>query len=110
MIVDVVAVALVTIFVAMPFLAGGHANAAGLALAARQHSYLLVGANVVNYLIVGLCVGIVSRVYLLREVWERVVTSATAHNLDRADNVQARGDLVSALGEGFADGLDVAGF
>ena len=27
-----------------------------------------------------------------------------------ADNVTARGELVSALGEGFADSLDVVGF
>lgn len=46
----------------------------------------------------------------MRGVWERVVTSTTAHNLDQADNVQARGVPASALGEGFADGLDVAGF
>jgi hypothetical protein len=34
----------------------------------------------------------------------------TAHNLDLADNVKVRGALASALGEGFADSLDVAGF
>ncbi len=50
------------------------------------------------------------RVYLIRGVWERVVMSATVHNLELADDVRARGGLVSALGEGFADGLDIAGF
>jgi hypothetical protein len=76
----------------------------------RQHPYILLGANLANYLVIVLCAGVVLRVYLVRGVWERVVTSASAHNLERADDVQARGDLVSALGEGFADGLDVAGF
>ena len=57
-----------------------------------------------------LCIGVVVRVYLLRGLWERVVTSMTVHHLDRADDVQVAGVLASALGEGFADGLDVAGF
>ena len=30
--------------------------------------------------------------------------------LAAADNVTAKGELVSALGEGFADSLDVVGF
>jgi hypothetical protein len=32
------------------------------------------------------------------------------HGIEAAANVAARGDPASALGEGFADGLDVAGF
>ena len=36
--------------------------------------------------------------------------SVTVHNLAAADNVVARGDTVSALGEGFANSLDVTGF
>jgi hypothetical protein len=31
-------------------------------------------------------------------------------NIEAAANVAAKGELASALGEGFADGLDVAGF
>jgi hypothetical protein len=57
-----------------------------------------------------LCIGVVVRVYLMRGLWERVVTSTTAHNLDQADDVRVRGAPASALGEGFADSLDVAGF
>jgi hypothetical protein len=38
------------------------------------------------------------------------VTSTIAHDLDRADDVRGRGAPASALGEGFADSLDVAGF
>lgn len=89
---------------------GGHAHGNVFVLLTRQHPYLMFAANVANYLIIALCVGIAVRVNLVRGVWERVVNSATAHDLERADDVQARGSLVSALGEGFADGLDVAGF
>jgi hypothetical protein len=60
--------------------------------------------------VLALCAGIVVRVYLVRELWKRVVTSVTAHDLDRADNVRGEGTLASALGEGLADGLDIAGF
>jgi uncharacterized membrane protein YjgN (DUF898 family) len=81
-----------------------------LLLFARQHPYLMLGANIANYLVVFLCAGILVRVYLVRGLWERVVTSVTAHNLDGADNVGARGISASALGEGLADALDVAGF
>jgi hypothetical protein len=69
-----------------------------------------LAANLANYLVIVLCVNAVMRVYLIRGVWERVVMSVTVHNLELADDVRARGGLVSALGEGFADGLDVAGF
>ena len=63
-----------------------------------------------GYVVAALALGVVLRVYLLRDVWERVAASVTVHNLAAADNVKAQGDLVSALGEGFADSLDVAGF
>jgi hypothetical protein len=39
-----------------------------------------------------------------------VIGSTTVHHIEAAANVAARGDLASALGEGLADGLDVAGF
>jgi uncharacterized membrane protein YjgN (DUF898 family) len=85
-------------------------NTAEIALLLRQHPYVFFGVNIANYLVMVLCAGVVVRVYLIQGIWGRVVASATAHNLERADDVSARGDLVSALGEGFADGLDVAGF
>jgi uncharacterized membrane protein YjgN (DUF898 family) len=91
-------------------LGGGPTGAKGALLFLRQHPYLTLGANIANYLALALCIGVVVRVYLLRGLWERVATSAIACNLDRADDVGARGVLASALGEGFADGLDVAGF
>ena len=63
-----------------------------------------------NNLVLALGASVVVRVYLVGGLWQHVVTSTTVHNLDRADNVQARGAPASALGEGLADALDVAGF
>jgi hypothetical protein len=50
------------------------------------------------------------RVYLLRDLWVRLVGSMTVYGIDAAANVAARGDLANAVGEGLADGLDVVGF
>jgi uncharacterized membrane protein YjgN (DUF898 family) len=67
-------------------------------------------ATVIGYFVLLLALNVVMRLYLQRDVWARVSASITVHNIDAAANVTARGDLVGALGEGFADGLDVAGF
>jgi uncharacterized membrane protein YjgN (DUF898 family) len=99
-----------TVGFATLFLSSGRVGAGTLVEFLRQYPYVVLGANLVNYLVVALCAGIVVRVYLVRGVWERVVTSAVVHDLDRADNVRAEGTLASALGEGLADGLDIAGF
>ncbi len=73
----------------------------------RQHPYLLLGIN--HRKLSG--PGVMHwRDRAGLRVWERVVTSATVYNLDRADGVRVRGAKASALGEGFADSLDVAGF
>ena len=105
---DVIVITVV-ISVAMLF-AGKLGGAHAMLLFLRQHPYLALGANIANYLALVLCIGVVIRVYLTHGVWERVVTSTTVHNLNRADDVRVTGALASALGEGFADGLDVAGF
>jgi uncharacterized membrane protein YjgN (DUF898 family) len=67
-------------------------------------------ATVSGYFVLLLALNVVMRLYLQRDVWARVSASITVHNIDAAANVTARGDLAGALGEGFADGLDVAGF
>ncbi len=64
----------------------------------------------IGYLALILAANVLMRIYLLRDVWARVVASTTVHNIEAADNVSAMGELANALGEGFADGLDVAGF
>ena len=64
----------------------------------------------VGYLALMLGLSVVIRVYLLRDLWAEVVNSTIVHGLAAASEVAAKGELASAVGEGFADGLDVAGF
>jgi uncharacterized membrane protein YjgN (DUF898 family) len=78
--------------------------------ASLQGSVPMVVLAVIGYLAFVLALNVVLRVYLLRDVWARVVASATVCHIEAVANVSARGDLANALGEGFADGLDVAGF
>lgn len=63
-----------------------------------------------GYLVFALAMNVVIRIYLLRDLWVRVLGSVNVSGLEAAANVAARGDLANALGEGFADGLDVGGF
>ena len=70
---------------------------------------LLVLAGL-GYLVMALAMNVVIRVYLMRDLWARVVASTVVHDIEAAANVAARGEMSNALGEGFADGLDVAGF
>jgi hypothetical protein len=53
---------------------------------------------------------IVMRIYLMRDVWVRLVGSTQVHGFGTLGDVSVRGDLASAVGEGLADGLDVVGF
>jgi uncharacterized membrane protein YjgN (DUF898 family) len=80
------------------------------ATATIVQSPLVIGLVVVGYLICALAFGVVVRIYLRRDVWARVVASTVVHSLAAADNVVARGETANALGEGFADGLDIGGF
>ena len=64
----------------------------------------------VGYLMFALAINVVIRVYLVRDLWVRVLESINVHGIEAAANVAAQGELANALGEGFADGLDVAGF
>jgi uncharacterized membrane protein YjgN (DUF898 family) len=70
---------------------------------------LLVMAGI-GYLATVLGLNVVMRVYLMRDLWARVIASTTVHGIEAAANVSAKGEAANALGEGFADGLDVAGF
>jgi uncharacterized membrane protein YjgN (DUF898 family) len=90
---------------------GGTGPDAFAALA--QHSVAmgsLVAMFVVGYLACALAIGVVTRMYLRRDVWARIAGATVVHNLAAADNVVARGDTVNALGEGFADSFDIGGF
>jgi uncharacterized membrane protein YjgN (DUF898 family) len=63
-----------------------------------------------GYLAFALAMNVVIRVYLMRDLWVRVLGSVNVSGLEAAADVAARGDMANALGEGFADGLDVGGF
>ena len=76
--------------------------------AALQHPAILAAVGV-SYLVSALAAGVVFRLYLTHDVWERIVNTTSVHNLAAADNVASRGDVASALGEGLADSLDVGG-
>jgi uncharacterized membrane protein YjgN (DUF898 family) len=78
-----------------------------VAMAFQQLPVLV--ASFIGYIAVALASGAVMRVYLMRDIWQRVADSITVQNLAAAENVEARGDTVSALGEGFANSLDVTG-
>ena len=70
---------------------------------------LLVLAGL-GYLAFALAMNIVIRVYLVRDLWVRVLGSVNIIGIEAAANVAAHGEMANALGEGFADGLDVGGF
>jgi uncharacterized membrane protein YjgN (DUF898 family) len=70
--------------------------------------FLILGG--LGYLVFALAINVVMRLYLMRDLWVRVLGSTIVHDIEAAANVSARGELANALGEGFADGLDVAGF
>jgi uncharacterized membrane protein YjgN (DUF898 family) len=91
--------------VATVAISGAPATPGGLAT-----SIPLAIVMVVGYLALALGLSVVSRLYLSRDLWVRVLASLDISGLDAAANVSARGDLASAIGEGIADGLDVAGF
>jgi hypothetical protein len=63
-----------------------------------------------GYVALILSLNVVMRLYLLRDMWAKLLGSVEVHGIEALANVTAKGDLASALGEGFADGLDVAGF
>jgi uncharacterized membrane protein YjgN (DUF898 family) len=75
-----------------------------------QANIPIIAFLAIGYLALILAMNVVMRMYLLRDVWARVASSTTVHQIEAAANVSAMGELANALGEGFADGLDVAGF
>jgi uncharacterized membrane protein YjgN (DUF898 family) len=87
---------------------GGLGQAGGAALMAKNIPMIvLIG---LGYVALVLSLNVVIRLYLLRDIWATVLRSVQVYGIDAAANVAAKGELATALGEGFADGLDVAGF
>ena len=90
-------------------LSGAPAEQVSVAAAASSSIPLLV-VTVIGYLALALALSVVTRLYLSRDLWVKVLASTKLIGLESAANVTARGDLASAIGEGIADGLDVGGF
>jgi hypothetical protein len=65
-----------------------------------------MAAYAVSYLLLGVGLGVLARIYTLQRVWQRVVRACTIINIEDAADVAAAGELVSGFGEGLADGLD----
>lgn len=77
---------------------------------ALQNNIAMLVLTGIGYLLLIVGFNAVVRIYLLRDLWAKVVNTTTVYGLDAAAEVTAQGELATALGEGFADGLDVAGF
>jgi uncharacterized membrane protein YjgN (DUF898 family) len=90
-------------------LIGGMSNLASTARNLQGNVPIIVFATI-GYLAFIMLVNIVIRVYLLRDLWVRLVESTSVHHVEAAADVSVKGDLASAVGEGLADGLDVVGF
>lgn len=69
-----------------------------------------IALGIVGYLLMIIAINVVIRLYLNHDIWQRVVRSISLTGLDSVRDVEGRGDLATALGEGIADGLDVGGF
>ena len=65
-----------------------------------------MAAYAVSYLLLGVALGVLARIYTLQRVWQRVVRACVVINIEGAADVTAAGELVSGFGEGLADGLD----
>ena len=91
-------------------LSGGDLSAIAFDEFINDKVYVVYAYSIFSYLLLALAIGIFIRIYLVRGVWERLVTSTTAYGLEAADNVVAKGGLANALGEGFANDLDIGGF
>jgi uncharacterized membrane protein YjgN (DUF898 family) len=94
--------------IALAITGASPSNGEQMALA-FQHPVVLVALGL-GYVASALALGVVIRMYLVRDMWQRVASSAVVHNLAAADNVAAQGQLAGALGEGLSDGLDIGGF
>ena len=106
---DGIIVSVVGVTVASLF-GNGSFDTAALARFANANIYVLYVANILNYLLIALVINAITRIYLLRGIWEAVANSTVVYGIEATDNVMAKGTPASALGEGFANSLDIAGF
>jgi uncharacterized membrane protein YjgN (DUF898 family) len=77
--------------------------------AVMANPFVLIGMGV-GYLAAALSFNVIFRVYLVRDLWAKIAETSVVHNIAAADNIAVLGDAASAIGEGFADSLDIGGF
>jgi uncharacterized membrane protein YjgN (DUF898 family) len=92
------------------FKLGGGAPDGAVGPDALMQNIPLLVVTVVGYMAMALALSVVTRLYLTRDLWAKMLATTVLTNISAAANVTARGDLATAVGEGIADGLDVAGF
>jgi uncharacterized membrane protein YjgN (DUF898 family) len=92
------------------YVVSGGAAASKQQIAQAMQSLPVLIAFGLGYLVEALVLGLIIRIYLMRDLWARITASTTVHNLAAAENVAAKGTMTGALGEGLADSLDVGGF
>ena len=95
---------------ALVFKLGGGVPDGAVGPDALMQNIPLLVVTVVGYMAMALALSVVTRLYLTRDLWAKVLATTVVTNISAAANVTARGDLATAVGEGIADGLDVAGF
>ena len=74
------------------------------------NTWVTIAATLVGYLFIVFVAGVVYRYMMQHEYWRRISSTMTLIKPESMEGVAAKGDLAHALGEGLADGLDVAGF
>ena len=73
-------------------------------------TWILVAGAAFGYLTIMLAAGVVQRFFLQHEYWRVITSTITIVRPEAMENVAAKGDIANALGEGLADGFDIAGF
>jgi uncharacterized membrane protein YjgN (DUF898 family) len=90
---------------------GKKSNAAMLAMAhGSPLGIALISGYFAGYFATILAIGAAARVFLMRGIWVKILASLTITGIAAADAVTARGEEANAIGEGFADSLDIMGF
>lgn len=100
------------VFAAVLLANGIELNFRGFVPALNARPVLAIAVSVIAaifYLGVILSIGVVTQLYLTRDMWQRVTGSTFIMNISAAEHVVAQGDTPNAVGEGFADGFNVGG-
>jgi uncharacterized membrane protein YjgN (DUF898 family) len=96
----------VALFAGGPVRIAGGSGGTTLALLRGQFPWWGLAAYALAYLMLIVGFWVLMRIYTLQRVWRRVVDACAVINIAGASDVAAAGDIVSAFGEGLADGLD----